>query len=100
MDNNHWIMTSRQIYARLLTLYPEEHKTEYGAEMLQVFTDQCRSVSQAGKRLGFFTLWVRTLIDLMINVIREQFTSPHKWQGLLAAPPNAPLPWKGVARWC
>lgn len=96
MKNHRWIEISRRVYARLLNLYPKEHRSEYGADMLQVFTDQCRSASQAGNGLGFIALWMRTLIDLGINVLREQFTSPHVWQGLLEAAPNAPLPWKGV----
>lgn len=97
METNHWINISRWVYSWLLNLYPERHRAEYGADMLQVFTDQCRSASRARKRLEFIALWIRTLIDLGINVFREHFTSPHSSLGLLEAVPNAPLPWKGVA---
>jgi hypothetical protein len=97
METNRRIEISRQIYARLLYLYPEKHRSEYGADMLQVFTDQCRSVQRSGAWLGFIALWVRTLIDLAVNVFREQLIAAHSSQGLLESVPNAPLPWKGVA---
>jgi hypothetical protein len=96
MKNNRCIELSRWVYTRLLTLYPKEHHDVYGADMLQVFTDQCRSVAITRNRLGFLTLWLRTLIDLGINAFREHMTSPHLSQGLLEALPNSPLPWKGV----
>jgi hypothetical protein len=39
MENKRWIKISRRVYARLLNLYPAGHRAEYGADMLQVFTD-------------------------------------------------------------
>ncbi len=97
METNLWIEISRRIYTRLLNLYPEKHRIEYGADMLQVFTDQCRSINRARKDLEFIVLWIRTLIDLGINVFREQLAAPHSSLGLIESVPNGPLPWKGVA---
>lgn len=64
--------------------------------MLQVFTDQLREASQPNGS-GVFALWLRTLWDLGISAVKEQFSSPHLSAGLLEAVPNQPLPWKGVA---
>jgi hypothetical protein len=97
MNTNRWTEISGRVYARLLKLYPKKHYTEYGVDMLQVFKDQCRSVNSERKGPGFLALWVRTLIDLGINVFREHLTAPHSSLGLLEAVPGAPLPWKGVA---
>lgn len=87
---------SRRVYARLLHLFPHEHREEYGDSMLQVFTDQLREASQPNGG-GVFALWLRTLWDLGISAAKEQFSSPHLTAGLLEAVPNQPLPWKGVA---
>jgi hypothetical protein len=65
--------------------------------MLQVFTDQMRDAYQENGGRGVFSVWVRTLWDLGVSALKEQFSSPHLTQGLLEAVPNAPLPWKGVA---
>ena len=96
MKNNHWIEISRKIYNKLLNLFPKEHHAEYGADMLQVFTDQCKSANHFGKWRGFVALWVRTLVDLATNIIKEHVASPDASSGILEAVPNKPLPWKGV----
>ena len=97
METKRWINISRRVYARLLYLYPAGHRAEYGTDMLQVFTDQCRAANQAHTGLAFLALWVRTLIDLGINVVREHLTAPQGGLGGLENGPIQPLPWKGVA---
>ena len=97
MKSDRWISLSRRVYARLLYLYPNEHRLEYGASMLQLFTDQLRSAYRDEGGRGVFSLWLRTLLDLGVSALKEQFSSPHLTAGLLEAVPNAPLPWKGVA---
>jgi hypothetical protein len=64
--------------------------------MLQVFTDECRACFQARKGFKLLPLWLRTLGDLMVNVIKEHVSNPQRAAGLMEAVPNAPLPWKGV----
>jgi hypothetical protein len=94
METQIFTQISRRVYASLLGLYPREHRDEYGADMLQLFGDQCKSAKNLGARAA---LWLRTLIDLGKSALREQLSSPHRTLGLLEAPPNGPLPWKGVA---
>ncbi len=96
MKSNSWIDASRRVYARLLHIYPQEHRDEYGPAMLQVFGDQCRA-AYAGKRgWGLLALWLRSLPDLGISSLREHITSPNFTAGMLEAVPGRPLPWKGV----
>jgi hypothetical protein len=97
MNFERWIAFSRRVYARMLHLYPFEHRNEYGPSMLQVFTDQCRAAWGVRRGVGLVGLWLRTLVDLGVSVLREQLASPQASSGLLEAVPNAPLPWKGVA---
>ncbi len=97
MNSERWIDLSRRVYARLLKLYPQDHRVEYGPEMLQAFTDQCREAWRVGGGGGLIALWLRSLVDLVISATREQISSPRAAWGLLEAVPNAPLPWKGVA---
>jgi hypothetical protein len=91
------IEISRRLYTRLLRLYPQEFRDEYGSSMLQLFTDQCRSTIREKGMHGMILLWFRTLMDLAKSVLREHFASPDATGGLLEAVPNKPLPWKGVA---
>jgi hypothetical protein len=96
MNSNARINFSRQLYTRLLNLYPQEHKDEYGASMLQYFTDQCHEVYAKRGVWSLLSLWFRTLIDLGISSLREHLGNPYATSGLLEARPNRPLPWKGV----
>jgi hypothetical protein len=96
MRTDRSIALSQWVYARLLNLYPREHRLEYGQDMFQVFTDQCRSTRRNIKSGELMSLWMRTILDLAVSVPREHFASPRTSPGLLEAIPNAPLPWKGV----
>jgi len=97
MKTNRSIELSQRVYARLFKLYPQEHRDEYGKEMLQVFTDQCRSAENERGTWGLFFLWLRSLSDLGVSCLREHMSSPNVASGLLEAIPGRPLPWKGVA---
>jgi hypothetical protein len=96
MKNNIWVRISRHIYARLLNLYPKAHRNEYGTDMLQVFTDECKACFEDGKGFKLLPLWLRTLGDLIVNVVKEHISDPQSTVGLIEAAPNSPLPWKGV----
>ena len=96
MKNNLWVRISRHIYARLLNLYPKAHRNEYGPDMLQVFTDECKACFEDGKGYKLLPLWLRTLGDLIVNVVKEHISDPQNTVGLMEAAPNSPLPWKGV----
>ena len=96
MKINRWIALSLRFYRQLLRLYPQAYRAAYEMEMLRVFKNQCLEVYQRQGRLGILLLWLRTLIDVSITVIREHLSDPQAKVGLLDALPNVPLPWKGV----
>jgi hypothetical protein len=91
------VKTSRRVYDRLLLLYPREFREEYRTSMGQVFADQCRTAVRDKGTPGIASLWLRTLIDLSVSVVREHIAVPGAAAGLLEKAPDAPLPWKGVA---
>ena len=97
MKSNRWIESSQRAYARLLKLYPQAHREAYGESMLQVFGDQCREAQACRGGPGLLALWLRTLLDLAVSILREHVTDPNATGGLLDAIPGKPLPWKGVA---
>src|SRR5689334_11380795 len=97
MKTNRWIETSCSVYARLLLIYPKEHRSQYGAAMLQLFGDQCRQSYGRRGPWGLMALWLRTLLDLGRSAVSEHLAAPGARWGLLDARPNRPLPWKGVA---
>ena len=90
MTNEHWVAGSRRLYARLINLYPKEHVAEYGTAMQQVFSDQCREISQEQGMLGLVFLWLRTIIDLGKTAVSEHIHARHAGIGL---PEIAPLVW-------
>ena len=100
MKSNRWIDISRRVYSRLLYLYPHEHRLEYGPSMLQVFTDQMRDAYQENGGRGVFSVWVRTLWDLGVSALKEQFSSPHlHCRGCSKPFPMRRCPGKAW-RWC
>ena len=96
MNNERWIKSSRQVYARLLRLYPREHYEEYGLSMSQVFGDQCRDACERSGGWGLTALWLRTMADLLVSAAGEHISTPNAGAGLLEAIPGSPVPWKGV----
>ena len=96
MKTNRWIALSQRLYRWLLHLYPQAYRTTYESEMFHVFTDQCREAYAQRGRLAMLSLWLRTLVDVGVTVVREHLSDPQAKVGLLEAMPNAPLPWKGV----
>jgi hypothetical protein len=87
---------SRRLYGGLLNLYPRDFLDEFGASMLQLFTDQCRCALRENGTRGMVFLWLRTISDLVVSLLREHLVSSRASLGLLEAVPNKPLPWKGV----
>jgi len=91
MKNERWVTGSRRLYARLIKLYPAEHVAEYGEAMLQVFTDQCREISQEQGIPGLAFLWLRTIIDFGKTAVNEHLLAR---QAAMKFPEIAPLAWK------
>jgi hypothetical protein len=96
MKANKWVALSQRLYRWLLQLYPQGYRASYEAEMFHLFSDQCREAHKEQGRWGILSLWSRTLVDVIVTVIREHLSDPHAKAGLLEAAPNQPLPWKGV----
>jgi hypothetical protein len=63
---------SAYIYRFLLRAYPAPFRQAYGDEMLQVFSDLCRTARQETGYPGFFHLWARTLIDLLFTALEQR----------------------------
>lgn len=70
--NERLVGLSRRIYGALLTAYPKEFRLEYGADMVQLFKDQCRDELRSGGVLAWIALWFRTLVELVSTTRRER----------------------------
>ena len=62
----------RNLYARLLRLYPKPYRERFGEEMEQTFNDLCRERREAGDGLFGFVLWV--FAETSAGIIRENIT--------------------------
>lgn len=91
------LRSCRQVYMWLLVLYPKEFRTEYGLKMTRVFIEQCRSAMGERGKSALVALWLRTFADLGKTALVDHLSSPMATVGLLQAPPDKPLPWKGVS---
>lgn len=96
MQTNRWIESSKKLFARLLNLYPRDHRADFSVSMQQVFSDQCRDAYLEKGTSGVVLLWLRVLPDLGYTAVLEHLNSPRAAWGLMEPVPNAPLPWKGV----
>jgi hypothetical protein len=75
---------SERVYRLLLKAYPLEFRREYGPHMTQVFRDCRRAELRSGNRLGHVILWVRTVLDLIQTVLKEQFESIGKENSVMS----------------
>ena len=64
-----WIGPLSRIYALSLYAYPRAFRQQFGAEMLQVFRDRCRDVSQTD---GLFRFLLLSIKDLFTTVLTER----------------------------
>ena len=62
----------RNLYAKLLRLYPKPYRERFGEEMEQTFNDLCRERREAGGGLFGFVLWV--FAETSAGIIRENIT--------------------------
>ena len=69
------VRLSIRVYRRLLLAYPTAHREAFGADMAQVFRDQCRAAWRRHGGIGVTLLWGATLADLFISATREHFTN-------------------------
>lgn len=64
------------LYRLLLAAYPASFREEYGEAMVQLFGDTARDALRRGGVLGLSALWLRTLADFTISVIRQYRDQP------------------------
>ena len=69
------LTVSGRVYRLLLFTYPAPFRRRYGAEMAQVFRDQCRHVAGRNGLSGLFILWLALLPDLVRSAFAE-----HLWE--------------------
>lgn len=87
---------SVSLYRLLLCAYPAAFRHEYGDAMVQLFRDTARDAYRRRGLLGLLAVWLRTLTDFTISVIRQHRDKPvevsseslllrdllHKWRRL------------------
>lgn len=72
---NRSLAFSQKVFEQLLLAYPAAHRAEYGADMAQLFRDQCRDAWSEARHFGLVKLWLRVLPDLLKTCLREQFSN-------------------------
>ena len=66
------IALSDKLFRKLLRLYPQSYRRNFGDLMALLFRDQCRDAWQRGRYAGLLKLWLRTLPDLGKTSLIEQ----------------------------
>jgi hypothetical protein len=56
-----------RIYRRLLRVYPDDFRAQYGAEMTRLFGDQLRDAQSSGRPTAIASLWLRSIGDLVAS---------------------------------
>jgi hypothetical protein len=57
-----------RVYRRLLRLYPRAFRAQYGAEMSRLFSDQLQDAQSSGQPRAIASLWLRSIVDLIVTV--------------------------------
>ncbi len=65
------IASARKLYRRLLRIYPDPYRTEYGEAMAQLFGDLCRDACRSRGGWGLIGLWPHILIEMIQTAFRE-----------------------------
>ena len=70
------LIDASRLYARLLLLYPKQHREVFGKHMMDAFLDSYRDAARASGRvsLGF---WLAVLWDEGRSIVREQASGPE-----------------------
>lgn len=62
---------SKQAYALLVRLYPNNYKQEFAQEMLYVFSEQLKDAYAERRNQGIFLVWSRTIVDVIKSLITQ-----------------------------
>lgn len=65
----HWTIA---VYRFCLWCYPQDHRQQYGSEMMQVVGDCCRAAHRQQGMLGVVALWFPILWDTLVTVVQER----------------------------
>jgi predicted permease len=66
-------MLPLRLYRTLLWCYPATFRREYGAEMVGAFAEQVREARQRGGWSAETSIWLQTLLDLLLTAVREHY---------------------------
>jgi len=69
------VAVSEKVFRQLLAAYPQAHREEYGAAMVQLFRDQCRDAWKESRGWGLTKLWLRVLPDVVGTSFLEHLES-------------------------
>jgi|SRR6185437_14113065 len=64
------------LYRLLLAAYPARFRNEYGQAMVQLFRDTVREEYRRRGLRGLLVVWLRTLADFTVSVIRQHRDKP------------------------
>jgi len=73
------VQRSENLYRRILRLYPQSHRQEFGPWMVQVFRDVCRQAYSSDGPGGLTKVWIKTLPDLASSVVSEHEYELRRW---------------------
>src|SRR5262245_50186144 len=60
-----------RVYRTLRRCYPASFRREYEAEMVGAFAEQVREARQRGGRAAETSIWLQTVLDLLVTATRE-----------------------------
>lgn len=66
------IERSERIYFALLSLYPARFRVRFAPEMMLLFRDCFRDISETGQVAWIAAFWSRALCDLTLSILRER----------------------------
>jgi hypothetical protein len=72
---------ARALYQKLITLYPQPFREQFGESMLQTFDDLCHERQAQPGRVPFgFFLWL--FVETAIGMVKEHILSFKEWNAM------------------
>lgn len=75
------LIASDRIYCFLLLAYPRSFRLEWGADMAQVFRDECRAGLEHYGLIGLMQIWLSTLYDWLTTAFEQHIEEAFHMSG-------------------
>lgn len=80
MSEQRWMDRSEGWMRTLLRLYPTDFREDMGESLVETYRDRCRAAYQSGGATSLAAVWMRALLDSIVNGTAERVRPAIRWR--------------------